>query len=167
MVGIRHFKDKENYMKVGIQKVHENEWLVQFGCAVMRLDRFSLALLNITLEHMLALEHGENHSTLKSYVKLGLKLKQLSPTDMQTMIRHASNSDLVILMALAKDPELNDKIFQNVGGILAKQMESDLLNNQLPDVQQAKEAIKRLVEKMFELDSKGQIEFIDASTQYI
>lgn len=154
-------------MKVGIQKVHENEWLVQMGCAIMRLDRFSVELLNITLEHMLALAHGENHSTLKSYIKLGLKLKQLSPNDMQVVIREINNQDLVVLLGLAKDQSLTDKVLENVGAILAKQIESDLLNNPLPEHNEAKRCVQRLVEKLFELDSNGKIEFIDENTQYI
>lgn len=154
-------------MKVGIQKVHENEWLVQMGCAIMRLDRFSVELLNITLEHMLALAHGENHSTLKSYIKLGLKLKQLSTTDMQTVIREVDNRDLVVMLGLAKDQELIDKVFHNVGAILAKQMEADLLNTPLPEGDEAKNCVRRLAKKLFELDSKGIIEFIDENTQYI
>lgn len=154
-------------MKVGIQKVHENEWLVQMGCAIMRLDRFSVELLNITLEHMLALAHGENHSTLKSYIKLGLKLKQLSPNDMQVVIREISHQDLVVLLGLAKDQSLTDKVLENVGAILAKQIESDLLNNPLPEHEEAKRSVQRLIEKLFELDSNGKIEFIDENTQYI
>lgn len=154
-------------MKIGIQKVHENEWLVQMGCAVMRLDRFSVELLNITLEHMLALAHGEDHTTLTSYVKLGLKLKQLNNMDMQALLRQVNSEDVVVLMALAKDAKLNNKILNNVGAILAKQMESDLLNNPMPDERRAKDSIKRLIEKLFELDTKGEIEFVDENTQYI
>lgn len=154
-------------MKVGIQKVHENEWLVQMGCAIMRLDRFSVELLNITLEHMLALAHGENHSTLKSYIKLGLKLKQLNASDLQLVVRELNNKDLIVLLALAKDQELTDKVFHNVGGILAKQIETDLLNNPLPDHEECKLAVRRVAEKIFELDSAGRIEFLDENTQYI
>jgi hypothetical protein len=154
-------------MKVGIQKVHENEWLVQFGCAVMRMDRFSVELLNITLEHMLALAHGENHSTLKSYIKLGLKLKQLTNTDMQIVMREVNHHDLVILMGLAKDSELIQKIMMGAGSILAKQLETDLLNNPMPEHEVAKACMRRLVEKLFELNTSGRIEFHDENTQYI
>lgn len=154
-------------MKVGIQKVHENEWLVQMGCAIMRLDRFSVELLDITLEHMLALAHGEQHSTFSSYLKLGMKLKQLSQADIQVVVREVDNHDLVVLLGYAKDQELTDKIFKNIGGILAKQMENDLLNNPLPEGQEARDAVRRVVERLFYLDSQGKIEFIDENTQYI
>ena len=56
-------------MKIGLKKLHENEWLVHIGCAAVKMDQFSVSLLNITLEHLLALEQGESHSTLKSYIK--------------------------------------------------------------------------------------------------
>lgn len=154
-------------MKVGIQKVHENEWLVQIGCAIMRLDRFSVELLDITLEHMLALAHGEQHSTFNSYLKLGTKLKQLSPSDIQVVTREVDNHDMVVLLGYAKDQELTDKVFNNVGGILAKQMEKDLLNNPLPEGREARDCVRRVVEKLFLLDSQGKIEFIDENTQYI
>lgn len=154
-------------MKVGIQKVHENEWLVQMGCAIMRLDRFSMELLCITLDQMLALTQGEQHSTFKSYLRLGLKLKQLSANDIQTLTREVDNHDLVVLLGYSKDQELNDKVFNNVGGILAKQIETDLLNNPLPEGQEARDAVRRVIEKLFKLVSEGKIEFIDETTQYI
>lgn len=154
-------------MKIGIKKVHENEWLVHIGPAVVKMDQFSVALLDITLEHLLALEHGESHSTLTSYVKLGLRIKELGALECQKLLRALDNKDVLLLMLIAQDSELNAQVMKNTGGILAKQLEADVANSPLPDEEVAKAAIRRIVEKMFELEASGKIEFTSAQTQYI
>ena len=154
-------------MKVGIKKLHESEWLVHVGNASIKLDHFSVALLNITLEHLLALQHGDEHSTLKSYIGLGLRLKQLKSTDMQKFIQTIENKDLLNLMLVANDREFNDKVMENVGGILSKQFETDLAGATMPEMQQAKESIKKIVERLFELEGLGQLEIINEETRYI
>ena len=154
-------------MKVGIKKIHENEWMVHLGNATVKLDTFSVALLNITLEHLLALEHGQEHSTLKSYVALGLRLKQLKDKDMQNFIQTVENKDLLNLMLAAADQGLNDHVVSNMGGILAKQFEEDMASATMPNECEARESIKKVVEAMFELDAKGKLEIVNESTQYI
>ncbi|VAW49085.1 hypothetical protein MNBD_GAMMA04-17 [hydrothermal vent metagenome] len=154
-------------MKIGIKKVHESEWMVQIGCASVKMDPFSLSLLEIMLEHLLALEHGESHSTLKSYVKLGLKIKTLPDLECQTFLREVEVKDLLYLMMVADDRELNALILKNLGGILAKQLKGDLMTASVPTEEHAKKAIKRIVEKLFELESHGKIEFRAANTRYI
>lgn len=154
-------------MKVGIKKLQENEWLVHIGCGAVKMDRFSVALLNITLEHLLALEHGAEHSTLKSYIKLGLRIKQLKALDMQKLLRSLDSKDILIMMLLASDEVLNDFVMANIGGILAKQIEQDLVTAAIPAEAAAKEAIRRIVEKTFELEASGQIEFASDNTRYI
>lgn len=154
-------------MKVGIKKLQENEWLVHIGCGAVKMDQFSVALLNITLEHLLALEHGQTHSTLGSYVKLGLRIKQLKALDLQKLLRELESKDILIMMLLANDAELNDAILANIGGILAKQIDRDIATAQMPEHEVAKDAIRRIVEKTFELESKGQIEFVTENVRYI
>lgn len=154
-------------MKVGIKKLHENEWLVHIGCGAVKMDQFSVALLNITLEHLLALEAGEQHSTLDSYVKLGLRIKSLTPVHMQKLLRVLDSKDLLIMMMLAQDKSLNELILSNTGTILAKQLKADLLSADIPEESKAKEALRRIVEKTFELEALGQIEFISTETRYI
>ncbi|HHS99498.1 MAG TPA: hypothetical protein ENK73_01455 [Thiomicrospira sp.] len=154
-------------MKVGIKKLHENEWLVHIGCGAVKLDQFSVALLNITLEHLLALDEGAEHSTLTSYVKLGLRMKELKPLDMQKLLRVLDTKDLLVMMLLAKDEELNESVMANIGGILAKQIEQDLATVTIPAEDTAKESIRRIVEKTFELEAQGQIEFVSENTRYI
>lgn len=154
-------------MKVGIKKLHENEWQVHLGCGAVKLDQFSVALLNITLEHLLALEHGETHSTLESYVKLGLRMKALGALDLQKLLRVLDTKDLLVMMLVAKDSELNTQVLTNIGGILAKQIERDLTTAQLPDEALTKAAIRRIVEKTFELEALGTIEFASEDTRYI
>ncbi len=154
-------------MKIGIKKIHESEWLIQIGCASVKLDQFSLALLEIMLEHLLALEHGEHHSTLKSYVKLGLKIKTLPDIECQAFLQEVDTKDLLELMMIADDRALNTLIINNIGGILAKQLKTDLMVATVPTEAHAKRAIKRIVEKLFEMESRGEIEFRTDSTRYI
>ncbi|BCN94085.1 hypothetical protein THMIRHAM_18700 [Thiomicrorhabdus immobilis] len=154
-------------MKVGIKKLQENEWLVHIGCGAVKMDQFSVALLNITLEHLLALEAGAQHSTLDSYVKLGLRMKSLSSVNLQKLLRVLDSKDLLVMMLLAEDNELNTTIMSNIGGILSKQLEADLVTAKIPVDSLAKQAIRRIVEKIFELESLGQIEFTSEQTRYI
>ncbi|MDG6773758.1 FliG C-terminal domain-containing protein [Thiomicrorhabdus sp. ZW0627] len=154
-------------MKVGIQKLHENEWQVNMGCASVKMDRFSVALLHITLEHLLALEHGQSHSTLKSYVKLGLKLDDLDDLGLQKVLSEVDSKAVLDLVMLAEQPEFTDRVLKNLGGILAKQLKADLDSNNMPEEQQAKESIQHIIEKMFDLEASGKIEFIKEDTQYI
>jgi len=154
-------------MKVGIKKIQENEWLVHIGCGAVKMDQFSVALLNITLEHLLALETGEQHSTLDSYVKLGLRIKSLTPIHMQKLLRTLDSQDLIIMMMLAQDKTLNELILSNIGSILAKQIEADLLTSNIPKESEAKESLRRIVEKTFKLEALGEIEFISSETRYI
>ncbi|NPA72110.1 MAG: hypothetical protein GXO35_04700 [Gammaproteobacteria bacterium] len=154
-------------MKIGIKKLHENEWLVHIGCAAVKMDQFSVALLNITLEHLLALEQGQSHSALKSYIKLGLRIKDLKGVECQKLLRALDNKDLLTLMLIANDSELNGIVIKNSGGILAKQFQADLKTAEQPSEGHAMSAIRRIVEKTFEMEALGQIEFVSSDTKYI
>lgn len=154
-------------MKVGIKKIHENEWQVHIGCASVKIDRFSVELLRITLEHLLALEHGQSHSTLSSYVKLGQRLSELDNMALQKVLSEVDNAALLDLLLLAEDPEFTQRVLGNMGGILSKQLEADLETAAAPEKEQARDSIKHLVEKMFELEARGRIEFVQEDTQYI
>lgn len=154
-------------MEVGLQKIHENEWLVHIGCAKIKMDRFSVALLQITLEHLIASEKGESHSTLQGYIRLGLRIKKLSDLHLQKLLRTLKNEDLLILLKTAQDADLNQKVLTNVGVIMAKQLESDLTQNQLPSETEAKQAIRRVVENTFKLEAQGDIEFVDDNVNFI
>ncbi len=154
-------------MKLGIKKNHENEWLVHIGFATVKLDRFSVELLNITLEHLIALDHGETHSILQSYIAMGLKIKDLDAAGIQLLVLESDNQDLLKLMQVANDQDLNDAIIKNAGGILARQLKSDFEKSAQPDTDVAKEAIKRIVETLFNLETQGKIEFYDENKRYI
>lgn len=154
-------------MEVGLQKLHENEWLVHIGCAKIKMDRFSVALLQITLEHLIASEKGESHSTLQGYIRLGLRMKKLSDLHLQKLLRELRNEDLIVLLKVAQDHELNQKVLHNVGGIMAKQLENDLRAEALPAEEEVKEAIRRVVEVTFKLEGQGDIEFISDTVRYI
>ncbi|NCN42749.1 MAG: hypothetical protein CO158_05405 [Piscirickettsiaceae bacterium CG_4_9_14_3_um_filter_43_564] len=154
-------------MKLGIKKNHENEWLVHIGFVTVKLDRFSVELLNITLEHLIALDHGETHSILQSYIAMGLKIKELDATGVQLLVLESDNQDLLRLMQVANDKALNDILIKNAGGILARQLKSDFEKSAMPDTEVAKEAIKRIVETLFNLEAQGKIEFYDENKRYI
>lgn len=155
-------------MKVGIKKYQENEWGVQIGCASVKLDRFSLELLHITLEHMVALGAGQEHSTLTSYLRLAKqKLDCLDTAGMQKWVHSVENADLLVLMQSLNDEKANNVILQNVGGILARQLSSDLSNAPEPTPERAKQAIKKSIERLFDLEARGQIQFLSNDVQYI
>lgn len=155
-------------MEIGLKKLHENEWQIHIGYCKIRLDHFSTELLDITLEHALALDCGKQHSTLESYIKLGLRLLQLSDVHIQKTLRNISHVDLLNLMLIAKNPEFNETILKNIGGILSKQLSADLEKVETPDRELAKDSIRRIVEMTYKLESQGEIEFInDDVTEYI
>lgn len=154
-------------MKVGIKKINENDWAVHVGCAEIQMDRFSIELLNLALEQALSLKTGEKHSVLAGYIKLGQKIKELDASNTQKVLRGLNNNDVLILMQVAKDSVLNQQILTNMGGILTKQLESDLKTSPMPDEETAKEAIRRIVEILFDLEGHGEIEFANQSVRYI
>lgn len=154
-------------MKLGIKKLNENEWQVHIGNAMIRMDRFSLELLNITLEHLQALESGQVHSVFKSYVHLSERLMLLSATDMQTLLRSVANEDVLAILLVANNQSLNEKVLANTGGILAKQLQADIEKTSMPSQEAAKEAIRRVIEKMYEFDGNGLIQLQAAEERYI
>jgi len=154
-------------MQVGIKKLHENEWLVHVGCAKIKMDRFSVELLNITLEHLSMLEHGQKHSNVKSYIKLGLRLQQLDDRNLQKILSAVDSLDLLNLLLAASNPSFSQRVLDNIGGILAKQLRSDLETTPVPDEALIFKSIQSIVEKMFAMEESGNIEFIKENTQYI
>ena len=154
-------------MKVGIKKLHENEWLIHIGNAAVKLDEFSIAILNITLEHLLALEHGDTHSALDSYIHLGERIKKLKTEDLQKFIPMVDSRHILNLLLTANSEELNELVLKNMGLMLAKQFESDLANSEPPEEEDAKESIKIIIEKMFSLEAQGLVEVVNEQTEYI
>lgn len=154
-------------MKVGIKKVHDDEWLVHIGNAVVKLDHFSVEVLNITIENLMALEHGDRYSTLDSYIRLAQRIKELKEVDIQKFVPMMDSRHILNLMMVAEDQELNNKIITNMGAMLAKQFEDDLGSAEVPDEETAKESIKLIIEKMFALEAQGQIEVVSEQTEYI
>ncbi|HIE40045.1 MAG TPA: hypothetical protein EYP76_01280 [Thiomicrorhabdus sp.] len=85
----------------------------------------------------------------------------------QKFLKEVETKDLLDLMMVADDRVLNTCILNNIGGILAKQLKTDLMVANVPTEAHAKRAIKRIVEKLFELESRGEIEFRTDTTRYI
>ncbi|MDX1796598.1 MAG: FliG C-terminal domain-containing protein [Hydrogenovibrio sp.] len=154
-------------MKLGIKKIHENEWQVHVGCAMVRLDRFSLELLNITLEHLEALENGESHSMLASYTHLAEQVLQLSPANLQVLLRSVANEDILRLIQTAQNDQLTEMVLANVGGILSKQLQADIEKSVMPGAEEVMGSVRRVIEKMFELEDQGTIEFKKDNQRYI
>lgn len=154
-------------MKLGIKKIHENEWQVHVGCTMVRLDRFSLELLNITLEHLEALESGQSHSILKSYTHLAEKVLQLSPANLQVLLRMVANEDILRLMQTAQNERLTEIILSNTGGILSKQLQADIDKSVMPSAEEVMASVRRVIEKMYQLENEGTIEFIKDDQRYI
>lgn len=154
-------------MKVGIKKLHENEWLVHVGCARIKMDRFAVELLNITLEHMAMLESGQSHSTVKSYIKLGLKLVELDDRALQKVLSRLDNRDVLTLLLAANSDEVTQKVLHNIGGILSKQLQADLQQTEAPSEQQIKQSVENIAETLFAMEADGEVEFIKDDVQYI
>ena len=154
-------------MQVGIKKLHENEWLVHVGCARIKMDRFSVELLNITLEHMAMLESGQSHSSFKSYIKLGLRLNDLDDRNLQKALSAVDSVDALNLLLIANKPEFTERVLHNMGGILAKQLQSDLEITAIPEESLARRSIQTIVERMFTMEAAGEIEFLKENTKYI
>ncbi|WP_319380928.1 FliG C-terminal domain-containing protein [Thiomicrorhabdus sp.] len=154
-------------MKVGIRKLHENEWLVHVGFASVRMDRFSVELLAITLESLGVLNHGEAHSELNGYLKLGMRIKALKDLDLQKLLAEIELGDLVYFLLAAEDDDLKAQVEGNMGMMLAKQLNDDLNLTAHPGEEPLKAAIRRIVEKSFELETRGIIEFASKTARYI
>lgn len=154
-------------MKVGIKKLQGNEWQVHIGCARVKMDRFSMELLNSTLEHLTMLESGQSHSNIKSYIKLGLRLDELDDRALQKVLSSLDSKDILVLLLAAKQPDFTQKVLKNIGGILSKQLQADLEVTDLPDEEQIRTSIQHIVETLFAMEAKGQIEFVKNDTKYI
>lgn len=154
-------------MKVGIKKLQGDEWQVHIGCARVKMDRFSLELLNSTLEHLTMLKSGQSHSNVKSYIKLGLRLDDLDDRALQKVLSSLDSKEVLILLLAVKKPDFTQKVLKNIGGILSKQLQADLEVTELPDEDQVKRSIQHIVETLFSMEANGQIEIVKNDTKYI
>ncbi|WP_294949116.1 FliG C-terminal domain-containing protein [Sulfurivirga sp.] len=154
-------------MKVGIRKVHEDEWWVEIGCATLRLNYFQVELLNIVLKEALRLAEGGEYDLLKGFVSLSHKLNLLSDTDLQLLLRQVDDQDLALWLRVLDDAALRERVLHNVGPLVARQLEQDLAEEQPVETEAAMAAIERIMRRAFELDARGEIEFQTEVTEYI
>ncbi len=154
-------------MKVGIRKVHEDEWWVEAGCATVRLNYFEVELLNILLQEGVRLCEGGEFDLLAGFIKLAHKLDLLSDEDLQKVLRAVNDRDLALLLRALNEGEFRARILRNVGPLVAKQLEEDLNAATPLDVEAAKDAIERVMRTAFEMEAWGEIEFQTAVTEYI
>jgi hypothetical protein len=155
-------------MKVGIRKVHEDQWWVEVGCATIRLNYFQVELLNIVLKQAVSLNEGGRFDLLQGFVKLTHKLSLLSDEDLQLLLRQVSDQDLSRMLRMLDDASLKERILQNVGPLLARQLMQDLADEQVNvDEEAVKAAIERIMRQAFALEEQGKIEFQSEVTEYI
>jgi hypothetical protein len=154
-------------MKIGMQKVNDNEWLVQMGNAILRLDRFSTHLMRISLKHSLRNANNDHDGVIKSYLKMSLKLKFISSIDWPVFIQKVDKTDLRIWLTLLEDKDLKRNALRNMGQSQEKQMLEDISTLPLPEKMDQKEALVRLVRLVYELEDQGVIEFHYESSAYL
>lgn len=154
-------------MKVGMQKVNDNEWLIQMGNAVLRLDRFTTHLLRISLKNALAASHNESFSLTESYMCMTLKLKYLAPNDWPILIQHVGMDAMRIWLTLLKDEDLKRNALRLMGTVAEKQMREDIATMKLPEKTVQKTTLRAFVEKIYELEDMGCIEFYYEASAYI
>jgi hypothetical protein len=152
-------------MKVGVKRLSEAEWQVRVGCAWIRMDRFSIELLNMSLES--AADQANGVHLLQSYLKLGLQMQELDDKGLQRLLRELDPKDVEVFLVAAKDKTFTERVLKNMGGLLVKQMEQDMSQLPQPTEDEIKQSVRRIAEKMFELEQQGEIEFFDEYTQYI
>jgi hypothetical protein len=154
-------------MKVGMQKVHDNEWLIQMGPAILRLDRFTTHLFHISLKHSLCPESQDKTSILQNYVQMSLKLNFLAPLDWPNLIAHLNKDDLRIWLALIEDDHLKAMVLRQMGSVAGKQMAMDLTSVPLPDEGEQKLAMRRFLETLYRIEDEGLIEFHYPASAYL
>lgn len=154
-------------MKVGIKKIHEDEWWVEVGCAVIRLNYLQVHLLNIVLKEVVHLDGGDDYNLLRGFLTLLDKLQYLSDEDLQQLLRQVNDQDLVLALKAMENEALRARILQNVGPLLAKQLAQDLQSGDSPAPETVINAIERIMRRAFEMEAKGEIEFQTEVTEYI
>lgn len=154
-------------MKVGIRKVHEDEWWVEAGCATVRLNYFEVELLNILLQEGVRLCEGGEYELLTGFIKLAHKLDLLSDEDLQKVLHAVSDQDLALLLRTLNEGDFRARLLRNVGPLLVKQLEQDLNMDAPLDVEAAKDAIERIMRTAFEMEARGEVDFQTAVTEYI
>lgn len=154
-------------MKLGIKKLHENEWQLHIESAFVRVDRYSLELLQIVLGDLLEMDLGHSTSVIAGHEKLASKLLDLDSTNLQLILRSIDNEDLLKMMVAVNNTKLTEQILENVGGIMSQQLESDARSISIPSDEEAIKSIKKIVEKMYELEASGKIEFKSYESRFI
>jgi hypothetical protein len=154
-------------MKLGIKKLHENEWQLHIDSAFVHLDRYSLELLYSNLEHLQSMKQGQEGSVLCGLLKLTEKFLELSDAHMQLFLREIENQDLLNLVLVLTHDDVKNKVLKNVGSIMSKQLQSDMEQTEKPQDNEAVEAIKHVVERVFELEAVGKVEFVSSEQRFI
>lgn len=154
-------------MKLGIKKLHANEWQLHIDSAFIHLDRYSLELLYSNLDHLLSMDSGQKSSVLTGLIKLIKKFLELSDAHMQLFLRDIDSQDLLNLLKVNKNDDIKNKVFNNVGGIMSKQLLTDINSTAKPNEDDAVESIKHIIRTMFELETTGKIEFVNEQQKFI
>ena len=154
-------------MKVGMQKVNDNEWLIQMGNAIVRLDRFTTHLLRISLKHGAESSSTKPQAMLKSYLAMTRKLDALAPNDWPKLLDNIERPDLRIWLCLVENRLLKERVLEKLGHTAEAQMREDMANLPLPDELAQKDAIFRFIKRIYELEDEGEIEFFYPKSTYL
>lgn len=154
-------------MKVGMQKVNDNEWLIQMGNAIVRLDRFTTHLLRISLKYGTTSSSTKSHALLRSYLGMTRKLDSLAPNDWPKLLDHVDRSDLRVWLCLVEDTKLKNRALEKLGHSAESQMREDMATIPLPDELAQKEAIFRFIKRIYALEDEGEIEFFYEKSAYL
>ena len=154
-------------MKVGMQKVNDNEWLIQMGNAIVRLDRFTTHLLRISLKYGTQDSSTKTQALLRSYLGMTRKLDSLAPNDWSKLFDHVDRQDLRIWLCLCENKAVKNLALEKLGHAAEAQMREDMANIRLPDENAQKEAIFRFIKKIYELEDEGEIEFFYEKSAYL
>jgi hypothetical protein len=154
-------------MKVGMQKVNDNEWLIQMGNAIVRLDRFTTHLLRISLKYGSESSSTKPQAMLKSYLAMTLKLEALAPNDWPKLFDRLDRNDLRIWLCLVEDNQLQNRVLEKLGHTAEAQMREDMAALALPDELAQKEAVFRFIKRIYELEDEGEIEFFYPKSSYL
>ncbi|SFR56451.1 FliG C-terminal domain-containing protein [Thiomicrospira sp. ALE5] len=154
-------------MKVGMQKVNDNEWLVQMGNAIVRLDRFTTHLLRITLKYGASASADNSSAMFNSYLAMTRKLDALAPNDWSKLLDNVSREDLRVWLCLTKDNALKNKALEKMGAFAETQMRQDMSSVPLPPEKAQTEALFRFIKRIYELEDNGEIEFFYDNSAYL
>lgn len=155
-------------MKMAIKKVHDDEWHLIVGPVALRMNHFSLELVNVLLKNTLTGDDNANvDPVMKGYYSILKQLQNLRLQDLQRLLQEVNTNDILTLASGVPDDELVQTLIKNVGPLISRQIEQDLKNGIHPSDEQVKKAIQQIMTKTYQMEQSGELEFISEETEYL